>query len=147
MTQGMASGTNRRFAHTATTTGSRADVWQLWTDVETWKRWDHGLVDAVIDGPFDDGVTGTIVPKRGRDAAFTVIDVEPDQGYVFATSLPGARLVVRRDFVHGPVTTFRHAVHFEGPLALLWASLLGRGFRRALPPTMQALADLAGGGS
>ena len=38
---------------------------------------------------------------------------------------------------------FIHEVCFTGPMAFLWAALLGPGFRKALPPTMEKLAALA----
>ncbi len=146
MTDTIATGTNRRFHHTATTTGTAADVWRLWTDVSLWKRWDTGLADATIDGPFEQGAVGTIIPKRGRDAGFTVTDLDPGVAYTFATDLPGARLCIRRDFVEGPATTFRHIVWFEGATARIWAAVLGRGFRRELPAAMAILSERASAG-
>ena len=143
MSGNIAAGANRRFQHTATTTASEADVWRQWTDVMTWKRWDQGLADAAIDGPFVRGAEGTITPNTGRDTTFTIVELDPGRSYTFDTKLPGARLRIRRDFVEGRATTFRHVVSFEGPLAVVWSTLLGRGFRRQLPGSMSLLADQA----
>lgn len=138
-----AAGTNRHFHHSTTTTAPQADVWRQWTDVTTWKHWDQGLADAIIDGPFVEGAQGTIVPNTGRHATFTIVEFDPGRSYAFETKLPGARLRIRRDFVDGPDTTFRHVVSFEGPLAGIWSALLGRGFRRQLPGSMRLLAEQA----
>ncbi len=139
----IATGTNRHFHHSTTTTATEADVWRQWTDVATWKRWDQGLADATVDGPFVEGATGTIVPNTGRNATFTIVELDPDRSYTFDTKLPGDRLRIRRDFVNGTITTFRHVVSFEGALASVWATLLGRGFRRQLPGSLRLLADQA----
>lgn len=140
MTQDRASGTNRHFEHTESTTAAKAEIWNLWTDVTTWKLWDKGLKDATIDQAFTKGATGMIVPTKGSTSAFTVTEVAQQESYSFATKLPGAQLIVRRQFVDGPNTSFRHTVRFDGPLAPVWAALLGGGFRRQLPPTMALLA-------
>lgn len=143
MTDERASGSNRHFEHTESTTGTRADIWRLWTDVESWKRWDQGLADATIDQAFAKGAEGTIIPNSGPKTKFTITDMDPGTSYTFVTKLPGAQLRIRRDLVDGPHTTFRHTVWFDGPLAAVFATILGRGFRRQLPGSMRLLANEA----
>ena len=143
MDDDIAAGTNRRFHYVTSTTASEEEIWRHWTHVASWKRWDHGLAAATIDGPFVQGANGTLIPNTGRDATFTIVDLDPGRSYTFDTKLPGARLRIRRDFVGGPTPTFRHEVSFEGPLAVVWSVLLGRGFRRQLPGSMSLLAEQA----
>lgn len=138
-----ASGTNRRFEHSESTTAARAEVWRLWTDVSSWRQWDQGLNDATLDGEFVEGATGTIVPHSGPTTSFTITSLDPGNAYTFVTKLPGARLHVHREFIDGPTTTFRHTVWFTGPFAWLWGRLAGRSFRRQLPPTMRIIAQRA----
>lgn len=143
--QDVANGSNRRFEHAETTEGSRSAIWNLWTDVESWEQWDDGLKEARLDGPFGVGATGTIVPNSGPAATFEITEYEDTSSYTFRTKMPGAKLNVRREFIEGASTTFRHTVWFEGPLTPIWAVLAGRQFRRQLPPTMRKLAELAAG--
>lgn len=144
-TSTIASGSHRRFHHTETTSASRAAIWSLWTDPTTWGAWDEGLRSAVLSDVFEVGAAGTLQPLKGPTAAFVVEAVEPSASYRFATSLPGARLVVEREFlaVEGSRTAFRHTVWFEGPMAWFFARLYGKRFRTALPPTMTRLAEMA----
>ena len=148
----IADGTNRRFQHTETSAGTKAAVWELWTDPGTWSEWDKGLQRAELEGAFVEGACGVITPLKGRHAEFTVEAITIGESYTFATKLPGAVLRVRREFVsadHATAgraadhTAFRHTVWFDGPLAWLFSRLLGGEFRRALPPTMASLARLA----
>lgn len=139
----LAQGTNRAFHHEVTTTADPAEVWRLWTDVSTWKDWDKGLKDAVLDGPFEAGARGEIVPLSGPNARFDVTEIDDGQSYTFQTRLPFARLEVRRSFTATKPTTFRHDVRFTGPLGGFWAGRFGPGFRQALPPTMDTIAVLA----
>lgn len=139
----LAEGTNRRFHHEERTAASRAAIWARWSDPASWGEWDRGLREAELQGPFEVGGVGTIVPHKGPRARFTLEAVEPGVSYTFATAMPGAKLRVERQLLDGPTTTFRHTVWFDGPMAWLFSRLYSKQFRLALPPTMRALSALA----
>ncbi|MEM1035419.1 MAG: SRPBCC family protein [Pseudomonadota bacterium] len=143
MSDTRAAGTNKAFFHEVTTTADPADVWRLWTDVSTWKDWDKGLSDAELDGAFGVGAKGKIIPLSGPSARFDVTEYNEGASYAFETRLPFARLEVRRSFVGTDPTVFRHDVSFKGLLGGFWAGRFGPGFREALPPTMETIAELA----
>ncbi|MEM6538265.1 MAG: SRPBCC family protein [Pseudomonadota bacterium] len=138
-----AAGTNRAFFHEVKTSAAASDIWRLWTDVSSWKEWDKGLKDAELDGSFGVGARGRIVPLSGPTARFYVTEYMEGISYAFETSLPLARLEVRRSFVSISPTVFRHDVTFKGFLGSFWSGRFGPGFRQALPPTMEAIAELA----
>jgi len=139
----LAEGTNRAFSHEVITTAPPEAVWALWTDAGTWKDWDKGLKSAEHEGDMAVGSKGRILPLEGPPARFEVVTLEPAQSYSFRTGLPLASLTVARAITGTEPTRFRHTVSFSGPLAGYWSSQFGPGFRAALPPTMEALADLA----
>ena len=139
----LAEGTNRAFSHSLETSASADQVWQLWTEVSTWKDWDEGLKDAEMDGTMALGSKGRIIPLSGPSSGFEVTEFSDGNAYAFATRLPFARLIVRRVFVSREPTVFQHEVSFEGALAGFWASRFGPQFREALPSTMEALSALA----
>lgn len=131
------------FAHRQATSASADAIWALWADPASWSGWDLGLRKARSDAPLAAGTIGRIVPLRGSDARFIVREWRGGDRYVSDTGLTGARLVVERHFISRAPVVFEHRVWFEGPLARLWSRLLGPGFRRVLPPTMQKLATFA----
>lgn len=139
----LAEGTNRAFSHEVTTTAPPEAVWALWTDAGTWKDWDKGLKSAEHEGAMAVGSKGRIIPLEGPSSAFEVITLVPGQSYSFRTGLPLASLTVDREITGTAPTRFRHTVSLSGPLAGYWSGQFGPGFRAALPPTMEALADLA----
>lgn len=115
-------------------------------DVSSWKHWDGGLADA--EGSVSDlGATGVVIDRSRRRSPFEVTEYEEGQVHAFSTKLPGGALVVRRSIIGTGPTCFRHEVRFIGIGGLLFSQLLGRGFRRALPPTMKAVAQQAEGAS
>lgn len=134
-------GTNRRFSATATTTHPD-EVWRLWTSPATWEQWDAGLRSAHLDGPFTAGATGELVDLRGRRSTFVVTQVRPGSTCSYRVPLPGAALVLRRTVDPGS-GALRHDVAFTGLLGPVWAAALGRGFRKQIGPTVDALVAAA----
>ncbi len=114
-------------------------------DVGRWSTWDRGLKNARADEPLAEGVAGTLTPLSGPDAKFVVTAFDEKRMYTFETSLPLARLAVKRSIVSTQPdrTAFRHEVTFRGALGWFWSLVLGGDFMTALPPTMHELAALA----
>lgn len=139
----LAAGSNRAFAHEQTTAATPEALWAAWMDVSRWKEWDQGLREAQASQPLALGVTGTIIDRSGNRAAIRVTEYVEGERYAFETSLPASKLRVRRIIVGREPTRFRHEVSFHGLAAPLWSAQLGGGFRRALPPTMARLAEVA----
>jgi uncharacterized protein YndB with AHSA1/START domain len=130
---------------TASTT--RPDrVWRLWTQPASWGDWDRGLTSASLDGPFGPGARGRLVDTSGRTSRFVVEEVETGRHVRVRVRLPAASLVLDRSVLTSSgddETLVRHDVRFEGPLGPVFAVLLGRRFRRLLPPTLEALVQAA----
>lgn len=139
-----AAGTDTSFAHSEFAAASPDRIWDVWTDVTGWPRWDIELKTASLGGPFADGAKGQLVPMKGTTSSFVITDVKPMIAYTMTTSLPGASLVIRRELqpVEGG-TQFTHTVSFTGPAAGVFGSLFGSRFREALPVAMQRIAQIA----
>lgn len=133
-----------RFEHTLETTAPAERIWQLWTDVAGWPRWDTALVAARLDGPFALGAQGRLHSKGSPTSTFRIVELEPGRSYTFAVLLPLAELRVRRVLAPAPAgTRYTHTVSFVGPLGWLFGLLLGRQFQTMLPGVMERLRQLA----
>lgn len=133
----------------ATTSTTRPDrVWQLWTEPASWGDWDRGLSSASLEGPFEPGARGRLHDTSGRASPFVVEEVDGGRRCRVRVRLPAASLVLERSllpsYAHSE-TLVRHDVRFAGPLGPVFAVLLGRRFRRLLPPTLDALVRRAEG--
>lgn len=141
----VAEGSDRAFAHTVETTATPDAIWEAWTDVAGWPRWDVELESARLDGPFEDGAEGTLAPRSGPSARFRIDEVEPGRAYTLTTRLPLGSLRVHRAW--SPIADGRisvtHSVTFSGLGGRLLAGRLGPRFRRALPVALDRLRDLA----
>lgn len=136
-----AQGTNAEFSCTRTVRCSPEIFWPVWTDVAAWPRWDTPLLRAKLTGAFVHGASGELVDQSQRTSQFTLTECTPLKSYAYTVRLPGSSLQVRRFItsITPSALDFQHHVRFTGPLAPLWAQVLGRSFRRVLPEVMDNL--------
>lgn len=128
---------------TATSTASPAAFFARWIDHETWSQWDTDTDWARVDGPVVRGATGTLKPVSGPKTRFTIHELTPDAEYTDRTKLLGATLY----FQHLVEATDAGAalavtVTLDGPLAGLWARILGADFATAAPACLERLVEL-----
>ncbi|HSX26519.1 MAG TPA: SRPBCC family protein [Chlamydiales bacterium] len=130
--------------HTVETTASPAAIWCIWQDVSHWKSWDHALEFSQIDGPFQTGATGILKAKGGPRVKLLFKQVEPMKLFINESKLPFARIIVSHSLkvVEGK-THVTHAIEMRGPLAFLFAFLIGRGMKKNLPRDMETMVRKA----
>ena len=137
-----------RFEHTETTSAAPEQVWARYVDPTTWPEWDHGTESVTIEGPFTVGARGRLKPNGGPATSFVVTEAEPGAGFADVTRLPLAKLWFRHRIEAGPGgTRFTHTATITGPLAPLFARLIGRTIAAEMPAAMAALGRLAQGAS
>jgi hypothetical protein len=112
-------------------------------DHDTWPAWSPDTEWVRLDGPVAVGTRGVLKPKGGPRAKFVIIACTPGREYTDTTLLPGARLV----FEHTVQLTeggsdLSVLVTITGPLALLWARVMGGGFRGSAQTDLDRLVRL-----
>jgi uncharacterized protein YndB with AHSA1/START domain len=126
---------------------SRESIWQLWTDVERWPRWDDDVEWAKLDGAFVAGTRGKLKPRGGPVTKFEVLSVDPYRSFCDRSYLPLTHL----DFTHrlDPADGGVHVTHtitVSGPLGWLFSRIIGRAkLADGLPRAVDKLAALAEG--
>lgn len=130
--------------HTVETSATREQIWHMWQDVANWKRWDHGIEYSSIEGPFQAGVRGVLKPKGGPLVKTQLTCVEPMSMFVDESTLFLGRIIVSHFIVEAKgKREVTHQIEMKGPLAFLWAYLIGRTMRKNLPQEMQAMVTIA----
>ncbi|GAA0919995.1 SRPBCC family protein [Virgisporangium aurantiacum] len=115
-----------------------------WADHATWPEWDPDTLWVRMDGPVGPGATGRIKPRGGPAVRFTVSVYDPPTEYTDVAALMGARLTFRHTATvteDGKTVVTAHA-SLAGPLSRLWATVMGRGFRDAVPTALARLVEL-----
>jgi hypothetical protein len=129
--------------HTVTFDGDLERLWAAWSDVSRWSEWDEDLEFAELAGPFAEGQSGRLKSRGGPAATFVLTRVEPRRSFCCETRLPlGTRLVVdHRLEVKDGASFLTHEADITGPLAAVFAALLGSSLRRATPRAMTTLLE------
>lgn len=118
-----------------------------WINHDSWSEWSPDSEWVRLDGPVAEGTTGTLKPKGGPKTRFVISTLIPDQEYTDTSRLLGARLVFRHTAARvGDTTTLTARVTIDGPLAWLWARIMGAGFRESVPADLDRLIALAEAG-
>lgn len=132
--------------HSAETTASPEAIWNIWKDVENWNQWDHGIEYSTLDGPFVTGTTGTLKPKGGPVVKTRLTAVEPMKRFVDESKLFLARIVFSHELnTAGRNTLVTTTIEMDGPLAFVFAYLIGRNMKKNLPQEMAAMLRMAEG--
>lgn len=132
--------------HTIETQASPGAVWKIWTDVENWNSWDHGIEFSTIEGPFAVGAKGTLKPKGGPLVHMVLTHVEQQKAFVDESRLFLAQIIVSHDIrERNGITLVTHQIEMKGPLAFLFAFLIGRKMKKNLPQEMRRMIAMAEG--
>jgi hypothetical protein len=111
----------------------------------TWPEWNLDVDWVRLDGPFAQGVTGTLKPKGGPKVRFVVESLVQDKEFVDVSLLAGARLTFAHHVTEaaGGGCAVHVQISMSGPLGWLWNRILGKGLRTSVQPDLERLARVA----
>ena len=129
--------------HGIVTTASADVIWRLWTDVDGWKRWNAGVKQARLKGPFAPGTEFEMTLPDGDVVTSYLREVRCNEGFDDETT--AGDLVVR----------VRHTIErcADGRCRILYsleasgpeAADMGPAISSDFPQVLKALAALAEG--
>ncbi len=127
----------------ATSTGTPAAFFQRWIDHSTWGEWSPDTDWVRVDGAVALGATGVIKPTGGPKTRFSISALETNLEYTDTSYLPGARLVFQHLVAATPQgCELEVHVSVSGPLARVWAKIMGAGFRESTQADLDRLVGL-----
>ncbi|WP_266170069.1 SRPBCC family protein [Dyella subtropica] len=127
--------------HSMETSASPTRVWALLSDVPGWKRWNAGIEEIHMHGPFAEGTTFTMKPP-GEDAfTSTLIEVAAYEVFVDETIIDGTRVLVAHRIV--PLASGRTRVTYSTEITGPAADMFGPMVTADFPDVLNALKQLA----
>ena len=115
---------------TATSVSTPDAFFKKRVDHDTWPEWSPDTEWVELHGPLRLGTRGVLKPKGGPKTKFFISALVENQKYTDTSILPGARLVFEHVAVQkNSLTELWVSVTVKGPLAWLWAVILGNGFK------------------
>jgi Polyketide cyclase / dehydrase and lipid transport len=125
-------------------TASPSLVWQrCYADPAAWPEWNRELASARLEGPFELGTVARVRFKTGLRLRFRLVEVDPPKVFTDEARLPGARMGHRHVLESIPTgTRLRNTIYFAGPLAGLWARVMGERGVAALSEGQRRMAEI-----
>ena len=118
---------------------------ERWADMNSWTEWSPDVEWIRLDGPFTAGTTGVMKPKGGPKVPFVIDRLTPGLEFIDVSRLLGAKLTVDHQVTGTPDGGCRVDVRYTmtGPLARIWALILGKGLSTSAQPDLESLARVA----
>ena len=127
---------------TLVTTATPDRLWARWTGPEYWPADDPAVQWVAFDAPAATGVTGRVKNVGSPAQRFTFTDVRVNERMDLQIRLPLAQLSIThamRETAAGTQAT--HGIVLDGPLAPLYAALIGRKLAASLPEVVRRVVD------
>ena len=121
-------------------------IWErAYADASAWPRWNPEIADARLAQPLALGATARIRFRNGARMRFRVVEHEHGRLFTDEARLPLARMGHRHllEPLADGRTRLLNTIYIRGPLAGLWARLLGAKAAAALPESQKAIERLA----
>jgi len=78
------------------TKATPADVWRVWSDVNTWPEWNPDMKQSRLDGPLRLGTTGMINTRSGGKHDVVVTHFEDGRSFELeSTAMPMTKMAIR----------------------------------------------------
>lgn len=119
-------------------------VFGIYKDVDRWNSWDPDTKASSLDGPFQVGTRGRLVPTQGREVPMRLTEVTPNRSFTVQCDVP----LFRMEFIHelrpsGTGTLVTQRMVTGGALDFVVGRMLAKQVRQGFPKTLAALKSLA----
>lgn len=132
------------FKHSVQTTAPAWAVWQVLSDVSNWSKWDKDTEYSSINGPFSTGTIGEWKTQGSPMLQTKLTKVEPIKQFDIEIKLTLARVISSHVLTESKgKTTVTFETEIRGPLAFIWALLIGRSIKKKTPIEMPEMVKIA----
>ena len=136
-----------QYEYFAETDAKAEIIWKLWSNIETWTKWDRGIEKVTLDGNFMKGSHGKIKSVDGHWMNYRLIAVEPLKSFTNESEIPGTNTVIR--FIHMLQTLKKNRtkitvrVEIDGNEGDKVGKEMGPSLTSAIPETIREISELA----
>ncbi|MFT4297068.1 MAG: SRPBCC family protein [Micropruina sp.] len=129
------------FSSTQTLDAPVEKVWSVWSDPDSFPRWDPREEHTELTGPFAVGSTIRSKQRGIPQAEMVLTGVTPGERWTISSPLPGGRLTIDHVLIAEAAgrTSVTKAYEVTGPMGLLFRCYFGPIVRKAMPDTFRAL--------
>jgi hypothetical protein len=130
--------------HRIITTAPPETIFRIYEDVKNWHTWDPDTKQASLDGPFQVGSRGRLVPTKGNAVPMTLTKAIPAQCFTVESQIPLFQMVFEHELSQkSGATEIIHRVTLSGFLTFILGPMLSKQLNIGLPITLSRLKALA----
>lgn len=123
---------------------NKADIWQLWADVNNYVSWHDDLDYCRLQGDFVVGNYFTLKPKGGPTFKVHITELVENQLFVDCTHFPGAKMYDIHQLEETPSgLRITNTIKVTGWLSFLWVQLVAKNVAKSAVKEMETLVKLA----
>jgi len=123
------------------TTATPERIWKLFADVAGWKKWNPGIENIEIHGPFAVGTTFSMQPPEEEIFDSTLIAVEENSGFVDETIIDDVRVLVNHRIM--PLSSSSARITYSTEVTGPNSAEIGAVVTSDFPEVLNALKALA----
>lgn len=135
------------FEHSIITDARKDEIWTLYSNVESWPLWDHGIEDISLDGEFMEGTNGKIKMEGQGYLNYRITMADPDKGYTVETVIEDLKTTI--EFIHTFVDLPDGKIRLTNHVTILCLDKeemekeIGGSIASGVPQTMENIARMA----
>jgi uncharacterized protein YndB with AHSA1/START domain len=130
--------------HRIITTAPPETIFRIYEDVKNWHTWDPDTKQATLDGPFQVGSRGRLVPTKGNAVPMTLTKYVPAHCFTVESKIPLFQMVFEHELSQkSGATEIIHRVTLSGFLTFILGPMLSKQLNVGLPITLSRLKALA----
>jgi len=134
------------YEYSVETTAAPEVLWRHWSDVAAWPKWNQGIEEIQIDGPFAVGTTFTMTPPGEEPITLRLVEIVPQER--FTDEMDAGDFVVRtvhRLELGAGMTRVVYRTELTGPAADQVGPQIGPAITADFPEVLAGLIKLAEG--
>lgn len=128
---------------------SREQVWNAWSDVSNWNKWDHDIEWSQLNGEFKNGGAITLKPRGSGVVQSVIEDCKPLISFTNATKIKlwGVTLATLRfaHFLedHNSRIKITNSIQVTGSCAWIFWFLIGKKIANGFPKLLASFVAYA----
>lgn len=117
-------------------------IWQAWSDVNNWPKWDGELEYCDLQGEFVQGEQFILKPAGGPKVKITLSEVCRNEKFTDYCKFFGATMYDAHELRDEPEgLRITNTITVTGPLAFLWARLVVKKVAESVPVQTDSLVS------
>ena len=135
------------FEHSIVTNARKEYIWALYSNVESWPLWDHGIEDTSLNGEFREGTHGKIKPEGQGFLSYKITLADPDKGFSDETVIDDLGGTIK--FIHTFSDLQNGKTRLTNNVTILFPDKeemekeIGKGITSGVPQTMENIVRMA----